>query len=112
MYKRYFREAKEIATKGSKIRQHRIGAIGIRRDGVIVKSNNLPNRAPEPTAHAEHRLMKKMGYGGVVYVVRVLRNGMLTMAKPCKTCEAVMRFSGISKVYYSITSTEYGVLEL
>jgi len=109
---KYFRLAKETAVKGSEIRQHRIGAVGIRRDGVIVKSANLPNRNPEPMAHAEVRVMKKMGYGGVIYVARVLRNGTVTMAKPCKGCQATMRFNGIDKCFYTISENEYGVLEL
>jgi len=103
---------KEVAIRGSAIRRHRIGALGVRSDGTIVKSPNLPNRLPEPQAHAETRVCKKMDWGGVVYVVRVLRNGTFALARPCKNCIAVMRNSGVKKCYYSINDNSYGVIKL
>jgi len=104
--------AKETAIKGSLIRRHRIGAVGIRADGTIVKSPNLPNRLPEPLAHAEARVCRKLDWGGVIYVVRVLRSGHLALARPCLSCQATMRNSGVRHCYYSINDSEIGVIEL
>lgn len=102
--------AKQVAVKGSRIRRHRIGALGVRADGAIVKSPNICNRLPEPQAHAEARVCKKMDWGGIVYVVRVLRSGSLALARPCANCVATMRNSGVRRCYYSINDNEIGVL--
>ncbi|MFA5758688.1 MAG: hypothetical protein WC942_04925 [Clostridia bacterium] len=108
--KHLFREAKRIALKGDRLRKHCLGAIGVRRDGVIVKSSNLPNRLPEIHAHAEARVVRKLGWGGTVYVVRVKRDGTLALARPCKHCQGIMRSNGVRHCYYSISDTEFGVI--
>lgn len=112
MKKRYLLMAKETAAKGGARRKHRIGAVGIRYDGAIVRAANLENRLPEPHAHAECRVVKKLGYNGVVYVVRVLRSGHLALARPCKGCESIMRLNGVKRCYYSISDNEIGVIVL
>jgi tRNA(Arg) A34 adenosine deaminase TadA len=112
MKKRYFRLAKRVAIKGDDCRQFRLGAVGIRRDGTIVASRNIPNREPEPQAHAEARLTKKLDHGAIVYVVRVARSGKLTIARPCKSCRRAMKHRGVTKCYYSINENEYGVIRL
>jgi hypothetical protein len=96
-----------------------LGAVGVRKDGVIVSAKNGSVKVSSadgdgfsfPTAHAEHRCVKKMDVGGVVYVARVLRDGSLAMSKPCPDCERSLRGRGIKKVYYSINDVEYGVME-
>ncbi len=108
--KQYFRIAKKVAAKGKDCRSYRLGAVGVRKDGVIVKSKNIPNRQPEPAAHAEFRLCKKLDQGARVYVVRIDRQGYLTTARPCSACQRVMRGKGVKRCYYSISETEYGVL--
>ncbi len=106
---KYFQLAKQAALSKD-LRQYKLGAVGIRTDGTIVTSRNLPTRAPNPRAHAEYRLIQKMDWGSIMYVVRVLADGSLTMSRPCKYCVSSMRLRGIKKCYYSITNDEYGVL--
>ncbi len=109
---KYFRLARQAATRGNTReakRQYRLGAVGIRTDGTIVYSNNIPNRTPEPMAHAETRLVKKLDWGSTVYVVRILSDGKLAMARPCLKCQGAMRLKGVKNCYYSINSDEYGV---
>ena len=108
--KRFFRLAREIAARGEDRRRYRLGAVGIRKDGAIVKSKNIPNKLPEPQAHAEARLAKKLDRGSIVYVVRIDSNGNLASARPCDSCERILKFRGVKKVYYSITNIEYGVI--
>jgi len=107
---RHFRRALRVATQGTDRRQYRLGAVGIRRDGTIVEASNLPARNPEPRAHAEQRLVRKLDKGSIVFVVRVYRNGELALARPCKRCQTAMRLRGVRSCYYSISDTEYGVL--
>lgn len=112
---KYFRMARQVATKGDAhevARQYRLGAVGIRTDGTIVASSNVPHRTPEPRAHAEARLVRKLDWGSTVYVVRIKSNGELTLARPCKKCVGAMRLKGVRRVYFSISESEYGVMQL
>jgi cytidine deaminase len=111
---KYFRLAKRVAERGDKkIRRHyRLGAVGIRSDGVIVTSNNVPCREFSAPAHAEARLVRKLNRGSDVYVVRIKRDGTMAAARPCPTCQKVMRGRGVCRVFYSISPNEYGVIRL
>jgi len=112
---KYFRIAKRNALKGddkSIKRQYKIGAVGIRTDGTVVVSNNIPAQNPTREAHAEARLVRKLNWGSVVFVVRVLSNGKLSKSYPCSNCISSMKLRGISKCYYSINDIEYGVISL
>jgi len=113
MIPKCFLLARKIATKGDTPeanRHYRIGAVGIRNDGAIVAASNTPQRNPEPKAHAEYRLVKKLDWGSVVYVVRIRRDGTLALARPCRNCRGAMRLRGVKRCYYSINDTEYGVI--
>ncbi len=108
--KKYFRLAKKVAAKGKDCRSYRLGAVGVRKDGAIVKSRNIPNRLPASGAHAEARVCKKIDRGATLYVVRIDRKGKLAMARPCSMCQRLMRVRGVKRCYYSISETEYGVM--
>jgi cytidine deaminase len=111
---RYFRLAQEVAKRGDKkIKRHyRLGAVGIRSDGIIVTANNIPCRELTAPAHAEARLVRKLTKNSEVYVVRIQRDGSLANARPCMTCQRLMRGRGVLKVYYSISQNEWGCLKL
>jgi cytidine deaminase len=107
---RFFNLAREKALAGDTIRKYRLGAVGVRSDGATVTSRNLSTRVPEPKAHAESRLVKKLDCGSTVFVVRVLSDESLTMARPCAHCQKAMRGRGVKKCYYSINDNEFGVI--
>jgi len=110
---KYFRLAKQVALRGDTLeanRHYRLGAVGIRSDGAIVTASNIPNCRPEPHAHAETRLVRKLDWGSTVYVVRIHRDGSLALARPCKRCQSAMRLRGVACCYYSINDREYGVI--
>ena len=117
----YLAIAAEVAIRAPEPdhRQYAIGAVGIRRDGVIVSARNLAaalknvhagERNPFPKAHAEYRLIQKMGSGGVIFVCRVTKDGNLLLARPCKRCMDLCRHRRIERVYYSINNNEFGVV--
>ena len=108
--KKMFKLAKKTAIHGKDCRRYHIGAVGIRTDGTIVKSKNIPCRLPEPQAHAEARVCKKLNKGSVIYVVRIYANGDYAMARPCRTCRKIMKSNGIKRCYYSVGNNEYGVI--
>ena len=103
-----------MALRGDKVirRQYRLGAVGIRHDGTVVTSNNVPCAHPERAAHAEARLVRKLDWGSEVYIVRILRNGRMASARPCENCQSALRLRGVKTCHYSINDTEWGVLKL
>lgn len=90
----------------------KLGAAGIRKDGVLVTSFNGNPKEPEWTAHAESRLCKKLTPNSVIAVVRVGQGGEWQLAKPCPSCQRCLKRVGVKRVYYSIAPNEYGCLDL
>jgi hypothetical protein len=81
-----------------------LGAVAIRRDGVIVQSRNGAVIANS---------MKKAGYGPILYVARVRRKDRaLAMARPCDDCMRLLKFYGVVKCYYTISPYEYGIINV
>jgi len=119
MNKKYFKLAAIVADSKDDMRQFLIGSCGIRSDGSIVISSNGPVRldgnlrksfAP---AHSEARLAKKLDVGSVVYVVRVSKaDGSYLMARPCPSCQRILRSRGVKKVHYTISDNECGTMYL
>jgi hypothetical protein len=97
-----------------------LGCVGIRKDGVIVSAKNgavqsstTENYQKIPSSHAEGRCLRKLGYGGVVFVARVSkRDNNLAMARPCFFCRIKLRSKYVEKAYYTIDPNHYGVLYL
>jgi tRNA(Arg) A34 adenosine deaminase TadA len=102
--------AKEASRKIDK-RSFLVGAIGIRSDGVVVRSRNEITQVPMPSAHAEARLTKKLDKNSEVYVARVLRSGDWAMAKPCVHCLKSLAKKKVKRVFYTISPSEYGVID-
>ncbi len=103
-----FKTAMEVATRRNDARNFRIGCVIRRRDGVLVMSANGPCNNKMPSAHAEARCSKKATPGSIAYVVRVLKNGKLALAKPCIPCQIRLRSVGVTRVFFSI---EEGVFD-
>lgn len=97
-----------------------LGAVGVRGDGVLVSSQNGSVKMSEtvgggwsyPQAHAEYRCARKMDFNGIVYVARVRPDGCLAIARPCRDCQIAMAAKRVLRCYYTISDTEYGVIEL
>jgi tRNA(Arg) A34 adenosine deaminase TadA len=93
-----------------------LAAVGVRSDGAIVQATNKATRGgynkSVPATHAETRLCRKLDAGAVVYVARVLENGVWGLARPCSRCRARMRSQKVRRVYYTIGPGEYGILDL
>jgi hypothetical protein len=75
--------------------------------------DKLDRRGFFPKCHAEFRVCRKLDKNSTVFVVRIaLIDGKYKNGKPCITCQNAMRTRGVTRVYYSISETEYGVLYL
>lgn len=111
MINRFFKMAIEAAKiKGKDIRRCRFGVIGLRKDGKIIRSKNMPFKNKNYKIHAEYRLCAKLDLYSIVFVVRVRRDNKLTLAKPCDNCIKAMKLKKVRKCFYSINENEYGVL--
>lgn len=107
----YFEKAARVAARQDDLRVHRLGAVGLRSDGVLVTASNGAAIMKTPAVHAEARLCRKLGRDGVVFVARRSSNGYL-LAKPCGHCQALLRTRKVRRVYFTVSDSEYGVLEL
>lgn len=96
----------------SDLRAFRLGAVGIRNDGILVSASNGPAPFPHPDAHAEARLMMKLTPGSEIWVARVRKDGTLGIARPCPRCMVRIRAAGVSRVAYTISDDEHGVIHL
>ena len=113
-----FEMAKTVANLKEDRRSFIHGCVAIRGDGIIVAASNgavalspKDRRGYFGAAHAEFRVCRKIDKGAIVFVVRVgICNGKLKNAKPCQTCQNTMKKHGVTKVYYSISDTEYGTI--
>lgn len=58
-----------------------------------------------PYLHAESNVVLSYGVdnckGLDIYVTRTLKDGSVTMAKPCKVCMRILKDVGIRKIYYT-----------
>ena len=103
-----------------------LGAVGVRNDGRIVHARNdaVRDTCPRddkstfyiykrfPESHAEVRLTRKLGFNATVYVARVTKGaGELAMARPCSTCQAILRAFRCKKAFYTISNSEWGVFD-
>ena len=107
----YFEIAARTACLKADERNFLLGSVGIRSDGTMVKSFNSSAVIPMASGHSERRVAAKLDYGAVVYVARVrLIDGCWGMAKPCKSCMVALMAKKVSKIYYTISHKEYGVI--
>jgi len=104
--------AGEVANlSADRMRKSFMGAVAVRRDGVLVYSRNgsttpfMPTKTP--SIHAEQRLLRKTGDGATIYVARLKRDGSFGMAKPCPRCMAGLKARRVEMVYYTISATEW-----
>jgi tRNA(Arg) A34 adenosine deaminase TadA len=98
-----------------------LGAVGIRKDGVLVSAKNgavisstYDDYRVIAEAHAEFRTIRKLGKNApALYVARVLkRDGSLAMSMPCGGCQLRIRAAKVGRVYYTINDKQYGVWDV
>ena len=106
----------ELALQSSGIAdsQYRLAAIMVNKKGIIVsKGTNSYKTHPlfkkfykYPYHHAEgsciiNRGINNIDSSDIIFVARVGKKDTLLLAKPCKSCQELIRFVGIREVYYS-----------
>ena len=114
--KKMFNLASKVAIKRIDRRDFFIAAIAERSDGVVVVSRNEAAMTRLAEIHAEARVSKKLDYGAVVYVVRMVKvkkgNPEFAMAKPCYSCQKFLKSKKVKKVYFTTGPDSWDQLEL
>lgn len=105
--------AKESAILAARTSKHECFKVGASLvvGGKILSNCNLP-AYPGKKMCAETRLLRSLPriavHGGVLYVTRVLRrDGTLSMARPCSTCQAWIKSRKIKEVWYTDWNGEW-----
>lgn len=94
-------------------RKYLLGTVGLRNDGIFVKSKNIAATNFTPRHHAETRLIKKLTPGSIVWIARVTReNGHWAMSRPCSNCEKRLRSVGVKRIVYTISPGEWGIINV
>ncbi len=100
--RKYLNLAADVSRLKDDNRTYFHGAVGIRaKDGVLVAACNGSPRFPCPEHHCEFRITKKLGRGGIIFLVRTLADGTWGDSKPCEYCQSRMRNTEVLRVYYS-----------
>lgn len=120
-HRAYFKAAKAVSEL-SDFRQHHIGAVAVCGHKIIssgcnsCKTNPMQKRlnihrfdADTPaTLHAELSCLlplinrKDIDFSSMsLYIYREYKNGDLALARPCASCEALIRNLGIRSIYYT-----------
>ena len=116
----YIASVVAVKCDGKDHRKARVGCVIRRRDGALVSARNIAakhvkvftHHCAAPECHAEARATKKADVGAVAYVARLRRDGSYGNARPCNSCQAIMRARGIVAAYYTLSDVEWGCLKL
>jgi deoxycytidylate deaminase len=116
-HSRFLEAAYAVALAGPGVggrsgKSFRLGAVIVDRRRVLMARHNclkthtkLSSYSPWPFLHAESYAILSLGLenceGKSLYVVRVQRDGKLGIAKPCHSCNRLIKDVGIANVYYS-----------
>lgn len=121
-HKAYFKAAKAVSELSS-FKQHRVGAIVVYKHKIISSGCNSYVTNPlqkrynrfrfdtDTTTHSKHAELESLlplinrrdiDFSRVsVYVYRQHKSGELACARPCPSCEALIKELGIKNIYYS-----------
>lgn len=116
-HKKYFMAAYGAAFScpgfgGNKRNRFRLGATLVHKKEILTVKTNVGKTHPKllafskyPFLHSESNAILSVGLDNcencVLYVLRILRNKELAMAKPCDSCMKLIKACGIRQVYFT-----------
>lgn len=98
---KYLELAAGVSRIKSDSRTYYHGAVGERWDGVLVAASNGCPKEPTPKHHCEFRILRKLGRGGIIYLVRTLADGTWADSTPCIHCEKYIIARQVKMVHYT-----------
>jgi deoxycytidylate deaminase len=104
---RYLNLAIKVARQGIH-KRYRVGAVLVLSQNVISVGANSFKTHPKMgfrTLHAEISALIGVRYKNInhssIYVARLNSQGIVGMAKPCTTCQTILKEYGVHEVYYT-----------
>lgn len=107
--RKYLELAAQVSRLKDDDRTYFHGAVGIRKDGVLVCAANGAPKQPTPEHHCEYRLLRKLGKGGVIFMVRTLSDGTYGNSTPCIDCYKAIKRRKVASVHYTDANGHYAV---
>lgn len=107
--RKYLELAAQVSRLKEDDRNFYHGAVGLRRDGVLVAAQNGAPPIPTPEHHCEFRITRKLGRDGIIFLVRTLADGSWGDSTPCPHCQARLIRKKVKKIYFSIGKNNYAV---
>ena len=106
---------------GNKKNRFRLGSVIVYKKRILIAKHNCIKTHPKllpyfkfPYLHSEANAILSLGVDNcedcIMYVVRILRNSEIGMAKPCPSCFELIKHVNIKKVFYT-TYDNIGELE-
>lgn len=105
---------------GRKNNTFRLGSVIIYKKNILTIKFNSAKTHPKllpfstyPFLHSESNAILSLGLDNcedtTLYVLRILRNLEIAMAKPCSACMKLIKYVGIRRIYYT---TNIGYMEI
>ncbi len=110
--RRYLELAAQVSLLKKDGRSFRHGAVGIRRDGVLVAACNGNPIIPTPAHHCEFRITRKLGKYGTIFLARVLKDGTWADSTPCVHCQTRLQAKKVKRIYFTIGPNNYACWDL
>lgn len=104
------RLAAKISRLKVDVRTYCLGAVAIRSDDVVVTAYNGSSEIPNPLAHCEARLVRKLDFGATVFLARTTANGEWANSKPCPNCQRALARKRVRKLYYTSGPNQWETL--
>ena len=86
-----------------------VGAVLIKKDGVLARDHNRCIELNDPTAHAEILVLRKAGELEKNY--RLIDTVMYVTAEPCPMCASAMVHGRISRLVFGTREPKFGAVE-
>lgn len=117
-----FKKAFETA-EHSPFLQHRVGAVVVKKGRVLSTGYNeirWNQRLRKENIHAEESAIVKLLqarrlsslHGADIYVSRITPGGRSGIAKPCPTCQNLIKAVGIRRIFYTTDGGATGTMEV
>lgn len=118
---RYLNRA-EVEALASPHPRWTLGCVIARGSSLVSVAYNVPRNSPHlleggpgTSLHAEIAAIKKLTYqadraeGCALYVVRINKEGLRRLARPCHRCYKAIATAGIKTIVYSLDEPGYGL---
>lgn len=104
--RKYMELAAQVSRLKDDDRRFFHGAVGLRKDGVLVAAQNGNPKEPEPRHHCEARILRKLGKHGRIFLVRTMAVGVWADSTPCSDCRIVLKHRSAT-VFFSTGPDSY-----